>query len=88
MAKEKVSKTGISINKAKNGELNVRAVSKNGNITVSSETVKRRASCFKNILATAQIYLNVLDGEPITDEHGNRWKHVAGKFIKVKTKTK
>ena len=75
------NKSGIKIVKSKKkGEVFVHAVS-GKNILVASETFKRRASAFKNIIATAKRYQGILEGTtPVTDENGKRWMHFSGEW--------
>ena len=64
----------ITINKSrKKGELFVRAKS-GRNILHSSETLKRKQSCFTNIKASMKLYAAIYSGEkPVIDEKGNKW---------------
>lgn len=46
----------IEIHNSKNGQFFVRYKAKNGKILSSSETLKTKANCIKNIIATSGIF--------------------------------
>ena len=83
MPTKKKLKRGISIVKSGN-QLFVRTVASNGNILNNSETVKRKLSCFKNIIASAKLGVEILSGTKfVTDENGVKWVFTGKKFEKV-----